>query len=582
MDHHLHQEVPRDVNEPTKLPANFPTLQEQSRHFTLDQDQHYAFLLAGCSLLQHIYTSNEFSTLEVSQQMVQKIAKINAYLTAILPKDRQLVMFLAGSGGTGKSRVIKCFKDFCRRWTSTAANVTCASSGVAAILIEGCTLHTALGIGIHQIYAPTTEQIAAWSEVGVLILDEFSMLQPKLVDIMEERLRILKCQPDKPFGGVNIIFCGDFYQLPPVAGGPIYPHFVNYTKKICVRSARAREFWKTCLTDVIELKSNHRQQNTVWATALEHFRINQPTKDDIALVQSRYMFNPDAIQTPPKGTIIAVPFNNQREKALRFGEQRLLDTLPEIIDPIDWRKQGVLLIKANISSKNSSVTLKDQENIRRLGSKTLGCQGNLYCIVDGPYIVLANKDLSKGIANGTLCLLQDVVLKPNCKITVTSAPNGKKVHTVYAEDVECLLFKHKNPTFGNAKPFPTLPQGCFPITTKSSSVTCKFGQEREIKVNTLQFQAVLSIVLTGHKVQGLTVDSIILGSISKGHRSGVSGWLYVVLSRVKTIEGLFLMEKIEEDPNKYKIRADVLKEMARLRKIQVETIAKITYANSIF
>ena len=64
----------------------------------------------------------------------------------------------------------------------------------------------------------------------------------------------------------------------------------------------------------------------------------------------------------------------------------------------------------------------------------------------------------------------------------------------------------------------------------------------------------MSIVLTGHKIQGLTVDSIILGSISKGHRSGVSGWLYVVLSRVKTIEGLFLMEKIEEDPTKYKIR----------------------------
>ena len=263
LDSHHHQDVSSDGTEPKRLPQNFPTLQEQSRHWTLNKEQHYAFLLMGSSLLQHIQSTNQLSTLEVNRTMEQQINKINSYLNAILPKQRQLVMFLAGSGGTGKSRVIKCFTDFCRRWTST-----CASSGVAASLIQGSTLHTALWIGIHKIYEPTTDQIAAWSEIGVLLLDEFSMLQSKMLDIMEERMRKLKCQPDKPFGGVHVIFCGDFYQLPPVGGGPIYPHKIDPSKKICVRSAKAREFWKTCLTDVIELKNNHRKQDRTWAMAL--------------------------------------------------------------------------------------------------------------------------------------------------------------------------------------------------------------------------------------------------------------------------------------------------------------------------
>ena len=85
----------------------------------------------------------------------------------------------------------------------------------------------------------------------------------------------------------------------------------------------------------------------------------------------------------------------------------------------------------------------------------------------------------------------------------------------------------------------------------------------------------VSLVLTGHKTQGLTVNSIILGSINNTHRSGLTGWLYVILSRVKTIEGLFLMEKIEQDPSKYKLRSDVQKEMTRLREIQSHTIVKL-------
>ena len=89
------------------------------------------------------------------------------------------------------------------------------------------------------------------------------------------------------------------------------------------------------------------------------------------------------------------------------------------------------------------------------------------------------------------------------------------------------------------------------------------------------------MILTGHKVQGFSVVAIILGALGKHHKNGLSGWLYVVLSRVRTVDGLFLMEKIEQDPSKYILRSDVVKEMDRLRKIETKTIERINAADSM-
>jgi hypothetical protein len=346
----LHEATITDGTEPTQLEANFPTLQDQSKHWCLNIQQHRAFLLMGASLLQHLYTSNELSDFETNQDLVAKIHKINAYITALLPHDKQLVLFLAGSGGTGKSRVIKCFTDFARRWHSTASNVITASSGVAATLIQGSTLHTALGIGIDdsKSFRPTMEHKAAWSEVAVLFVDEFSMISGQLFDIMDDRLRLLKEQPDRSFGGVNMIFCGDFYQLPPVKSGPIYPHRNDPKKIPSLKTVNGRERWAKCLTDVIELKQNHRQQDPEWATALEHFRINQPTKADIELVSKRYMYTPGNFLTPPPSTLTAVPDNKMREKGLHYCEQKVIESLPCLINENNWRERGILLIKARI------------------------------------------------------------------------------------------------------------------------------------------------------------------------------------------------------------------------------------------
>jgi hypothetical protein len=87
-------------SDPQLLEANFPSLQEQSRHWSLNEEQHHAFLLMGAALLQHIYITNQLSEFEHNQRLVNKIRVINNYLDTVMPVNRHLVMFLAGSGGT--------------------------------------------------------------------------------------------------------------------------------------------------------------------------------------------------------------------------------------------------------------------------------------------------------------------------------------------------------------------------------------------------------------------------------------------------------------------------------------------------
>lgn len=168
--------------------------------------------------------------------------------------------------------MIQAFVDFARRWHSTASEEVCASSGVAAILIGGCTLHSALGISARMIDSdPSSDQIIAWSEIGLLILDEFSMIQPALFEFLQRRLQKLK-KNSKPYGAIHLVLLvGDFFQLPPV-GVTTYKltQRENNSDEHSLASMRARVAWKECLTDVfIELTENLRQTDARWSDALK-------------------------------------------------------------------------------------------------------------------------------------------------------------------------------------------------------------------------------------------------------------------------------------------------------------------------
>ena len=133
-------------------------------------------------------------------------------------------IFLTGPGGSGKSYLIRTIVDECKK---SERNVqVCAMTGCAAILLNcgAKTLHSWGGFGLGNGDIKTVVKRVTgnkykkkpWKDVDVLIIDEVSMLSKKLLTCIDYIARISRNKRDIPFGGIQVILSGDFYQLPPV------------------------------------------------------------------------------------------------------------------------------------------------------------------------------------------------------------------------------------------------------------------------------------------------------------------------------------------------------------------------------
>lgn len=129
--------------------------------------------------------------------------------------------FLTGAAGTGKSYALREYISYLKKHGVRYA-VT-ASTGIASTHIGGMTIHAWSGIGIRQrLTAYDLDAIEEkanvykrWNDTQVLIIDEVSMLHASFVDMLDRLAKHIR-QSDKPFGGLQVVFTGDFYQLPPV------------------------------------------------------------------------------------------------------------------------------------------------------------------------------------------------------------------------------------------------------------------------------------------------------------------------------------------------------------------------------
>ena len=133
-------------------------------------------------------------------------------------------LFITGPGGTGKTELIKYLvKDAKDRNKNIQV---CALTGCASVLL-GCgakTVHSWANIGlaagdsnkIVDRVVKSKYKRKPWQNIDILIIDEVSMMSVKLLEILDDIGRRIRFLPHLPFGGIQIIFSGDFYQLPPV------------------------------------------------------------------------------------------------------------------------------------------------------------------------------------------------------------------------------------------------------------------------------------------------------------------------------------------------------------------------------
>ncbi|NWU39203.1 PIF1 helicase, partial [Hylia prasina] len=198
-------------------------------------------------------------------------ARLSAEQEAVLGAVRSgKSIFFTGSAGTGKSFLLK------RIVGSLPPNITyaTASTGVAACHIGGTTLHAFAGIGSGK--APLEQCIQLAERPGVrqhwlacqhLIIDEISMVDGKFFDKLEAVARAVR-KRDEPFGGIQLIICGDFLQLPPVCKA-------NEETKFCFQA----KSWRKCIHINMELTEVRRQTDKTFVSLLSAIRVGRCTEE---------------------------------------------------------------------------------------------------------------------------------------------------------------------------------------------------------------------------------------------------------------------------------------------------------------
>ncbi len=194
-------------------------------------------------------------------------------------------IFLTGEAGTGKSTLLRYFKD------STHKNsVVLAPTGVAAINVGGQTVHSFCGFGpditVHKVKKATSwgGKKELLQKLSVIIIDEISMVRADLLDCVDKFLRLNGPNQYLPFGGVQMIFVGDLYQLPPVekdfSTGGLFaeyqsPYFFD-----------AHSFAKGNFK-LLELKTVYRQKDRAFLEILNAVRNNAATSEHLEILNSR-------------------------------------------------------------------------------------------------------------------------------------------------------------------------------------------------------------------------------------------------------------------------------------------------------
>ena len=221
-------------------------------------------------------------------------------------------LFISGKAGTGKSFLLKYFKQHTLKRV-----VYTAPTGVAALNIKGVTLHKAFGfdcLTTGDLSAMSNDKRKVFELMDVLVIDEISMVRSDIFDNINEILCELM-ESDEPFGGKQIIVIGDIFQLPP-----IYKNGNREIEEIIKRHGGIYFFNTKAYieSDFIfeELNKIHRieESECEFAKVLNRIRIGQETEKDIELLNRRYC------EESPENVINLVPTKN---KAALINEKRL-------------------------------------------------------------------------------------------------------------------------------------------------------------------------------------------------------------------------------------------------------------------
>ena len=241
--------------------------------------------------------------------------------------------FLTGKAGTGKSTFIKYVCEHTRK-----KHVVLAPTGIAAINVGGATLHSFFHLPLHLILPDDTnyslrhgkifeslrynrDMRKLINEVQLIIIDEVSMVRCDIIDFIDKVLRVFCRKMREPFGGKQVVFVGDVFQLEPVVHSDELEILHRFYPNAFFFSARV--FQQMPLLS-IELRKVYRQRDKAFISVLDRIRTNTITPTDLQLLNLRQT------AVPQEGRL-CITLATRRDKVDFINDQHLSSIDDDIV-----------------------------------------------------------------------------------------------------------------------------------------------------------------------------------------------------------------------------------------------------------
>jgi len=239
-----------------------------------------------------------------------------------LLENTSKVLFITGRAGTGKSTLLRFFKEH-----SHKKSVVLAPTGVAALNVQGQTIHSFFGFD-PEITVPEAQRIAhiisekeLYRRVEVIIIDEVSMVRADLLDCIDVFLRTIRGK-NLPFGGAQLVFIGDLYQLPPVVKGEEEKILsFRYPTPFFFDALVMRELEeKLGNIEFVELEKIYRQEDEEFINILNAIRSRHITPEMLERLNSRFFPYPEELE---EDHIVLTSTNQQANEINSYHLNRL-------------------------------------------------------------------------------------------------------------------------------------------------------------------------------------------------------------------------------------------------------------------
>lgn len=402
-----------------------------------------------------------------------------------LMENSQQHIFITGKAGTGKSTLLSHWRSQTKKQIAILA-----PTGVAALNVKGQTIHSFFrfkpDISIDQIKKLYGDGADLYKGLEAIVIDEVSMVRADLLDCIDKFLRVNGPDNLSPFGGIQMIFFGDLYQLPPVISREEAPIFAQQYSSPYFFSA---EVMHNISMAYIELDHIYRQKDPQFIELLNAVRNNSVTPHHIQALNQRY--KPDHLMAEDDFTITLTTTN---ELANQINNDRL---------------QRVLRPTHSYTGRiTGEFDARSMPTEQKLDLKV------------GAQIMLLNNDPGKRWVNGSIGKIIEIV--PDEVQDELFSYDTLYVELANGEEVDVLPYTWEMYEMQFNKEKDQL----------ESKVTGTFTQ----------YPLRLAWAVTIHKSQGKTFDKAV---VDVGRGTFAHGQMYVALSRCTNFEGLVLKQRLE-------------------------------------